>query len=106
VVGLQTGVGAKQSALVRHATHSFDTVSQAGVAGLVQSDLATQGTHEPVFINPVVATHAGPSGLPAQSALVAHGRQVCGVPTSERLQVGNIPAQSALNSQLTQVPVG
>jgi hypothetical protein len=98
--GLHSGVGAEQSALVRQATHSFAVVSHLGAAGLVQSESTAQITHDPAFM-PVV-THADPPGLPSQSAFVWHGTQVCVVVS----HVGVIPAQSELNSQSTQVPVG
>ena len=97
---LHTGVGAAQSAFVRQATHSLATVSQWGAAALVQSASTVQITHEPAFI-PLV-THAGPPGLPAQSASSAQGTQVW-VSASH---VGEVPLQSELNSQATHVPVG
>jgi len=97
---LHTGVGAEQSALVRQATHSLAVVSHFGAARLVQSASTVQTTHEPAFIPD--ATHAGPPGLPAQSASVAHGPHVWVVVS----QVGVVPLQSELNSQPTHVPVG
>lgn len=100
LVVLQTGVEPEQSALVRHATQRFAVTSHLGAAGLVQSASAWQMTHEPAFM-PLV-THAGPPGLPTQSALLAHARHMCDAVS----QVGVSPAQSELNSHPTQVPLG
>ena len=99
VVVLQTGVGAAQSAFARQVTHWFEPTSHLGVAGLVQSEFAVQTTHDPAFDVPLAA-QAGPTGLPTQSALVAQGWQVWAT------HAGRAPAQSVLNSQATQVPVG
>ena len=97
---LHTGVAPEQSLLVRHATHSFATVSQIGAAVLEQSESFAHVTHEPAFM-PVV-THADPPGFPMQSALSVQARHVWVVV----LQVGVLPLQSELNSQSTHVPVG
>jgi hypothetical protein len=97
---LHTGVRAAQSALDRQETHRLAVPSHLGVAGSVQSPSTWQATHAPAFM-PAVA-HAGPVGLPAQSALVWQGLHVWVVV----LQMGVDPAQSVSNSQATQVPVG
>jgi hypothetical protein len=95
-----TGLEPEQSVLLRHCTQVFAVVSHTGAAVLVQSEFTSHTTHDPTFIPEV--THAGPLGLLAQSAFVAHGSQVCVV----ALHVGVEPAQSELNSQATHVPVG
>ena len=97
---LHTGLAPEQSALVRHATHRLETVSHWGVVAAVQSLFTRQPTHEPAFM-PDVA-HAGPPGLPVQSALVAQAPHVC----VAVLHTGVLPLQSVLNSQWTHVPVG
>jgi hypothetical protein len=99
-VVLHTGVGALQSPLLRQATHVFAMTSHLGAPGLVQSESDWHTTQEPAFMPEV--TQAGPEGLPTQSALVAHAWHMCEVV----LHTGVVPAQSVLNSQWTQVPVG
>jgi hypothetical protein len=101
---LHTGVAGVlvQSVFFSHCTHSFAMVSQIEAAMLVQSLFAVQMTHEPAFIPASPVTHAGPPGLPMQSALSAQARQVWVVV----LHVGVMPLQLELNSQPTHVPVG
>jgi hypothetical protein len=92
-------VDPEQFALVRQATHWFETGSHVGVAP-EQSASVAHCTHWPAFI-PVV-TQAAPLALPAQSTLLTQGLHVW-LPTSH---LGVLPLQSELNSHPTHVPVG
>jgi hypothetical protein len=99
VVVLQIGVIApEQSELMRQATQVSLAGLQTGV-GALQSALVKQATHAPIS-EPEVA-HKGVVGKPAQTALEAQGPQTFVV----RLQIGVVPEQSALLVHPTQVPV-
>lgn len=111
-----TGNFGSQSALERHARHTWSEVSQMGRVP-EQSVLTTQSTHALVAVSHTCCATAQAPGLPAahgthapaapqtgadtsHSVSTAHARQLCVVPS----HTGVAPAQSADDTHATHTP--
>jgi len=94
VVVLQTGVVLPHCAFDTHGTHVPVVVKQTGEAP--PQDVAFVAEH---WAHAPLAWQAGVA--PPQSPSPAQARQVCVAP----LQIGVVPAQSALARQVTHVPL-